>query len=82
MEACGHGVDVSGHLLIGSDLSVSVAICMRAWKGVIPASAYKQGIGNVLNFAQPVIILRVSLRAVSTSEPMQLGVHSRNWIKI
>ena len=59
---------------------MSLAICMRAWKGVIPASAYKQGIGN--GFAQPVIILRVSFRAVSTSEPMQLGVHSRNWIKI
>ena len=34
------------------------------WEGAIPASAYKQGIG--VAFKQPVIILHVSFRAIST----------------
>ena len=36
----------------------------RMWGGAIPASAYKQGIG--VAFKQPVIILHVSFRAMST----------------
>ena len=34
------------------------------WAGAIPASAYKQGIGVAVKL--PVIILRVSFRAIST----------------
>ena len=34
------------------------------WGGAIPSSAYKQGIG--VAFKQPVIILHVSFRAMST----------------
>ena len=36
----------------------------RMWVGAIPASAYKQGIG--VAFKQPVIILHVSFRSIST----------------
>ena len=36
----------------------------RMWRGAIPARAYKQGIG--VAFKQPVIILHVSFRAMST----------------
>ena len=67
MAACawqgvGHGVGVSGHLLGGSDLR-----CWQpfgVWGGAIPASAYRQCIG--VAFKQPVIILHVSFRAIST----------------
>ena len=36
----------------------------RMWGGAIPVSVYKQGIG--VAFQQPVIILHVSFRAIST----------------
>ena len=39
-------------------------IFRRMWGGAIPASAYKQSIG--VAFKQPVIILHVSFRAIST----------------
>ena len=45
-------------------LSALAAIFRRMWGGAIPASAYKQGIG--VAFKQPVIILHVSFRAMST----------------
>ena len=49
---------------------LETAICVAGnlsvyiWGGAIPASAYKQGIGVV--FTQPVIILHVSFRTIST----------------
>ena len=52
---------LGGHLLGGSDLRST----FRRMSGVaIPASAYKQGIW--VAFKQPVIILHVSFRAIST----------------
>ena len=45
-------------------LSALLATFRRMWGGAIPASAYKQGIG--IAFKQPVIILHVSFRAIST----------------
>ena len=44
--------------------SALAATFRRMWGGAIPASAYKQGIG--VAFEQPVIILHVSFRAMST----------------
>ena len=44
--------------------SALAATFRRMWGGAIPASAYKQGIG--VAFKQPVIILLVSFRAMST----------------
>ena len=44
--------------------SALAATFRRMWGGAIPASAYKQGIG--VAFKQPVIILHVSFRAMST----------------
>ena len=46
--------------------SALLAIFLRMWGGAIPASACKQGIG--VAFKQPVIILRVSFRAISTCQ--------------
>ena len=65
MEACawqgvGHGVDIWDQFLGGINLSAYALY----GKVAIPASAYKQGIG--VAFKQPVIILHVSFRAVST----------------
>ena len=68
MEACawqgvGHGVGVSGHLLGGSDLPCwqPFGVCGER---LSPASAFNRGIG--VAFKQPVIILHVSFRAIST----------------
>ena len=44
--------------------SALLATFRRMWGGTIPASAYKQGIG--VAFKQPMIILHVSFRAIST----------------
>ena len=44
--------------------SALLATFRRMWRGAIPASAYRQGIG--VAFKQPVIILHVSFRAIST----------------
>ena len=44
--------------------SALAATFRHMWGGAIPASAYKQGIG--VAFKQPVIILHVSFRAMST----------------
>ena len=44
--------------------SALLATFRRMWGGAFPASVYKQGIG--VSFKQPVIILHVSLRAIST----------------
>ena len=70
MEACawqgvGHGVGVSCHLVGGSYLRCwqPFGVCRE---GAIPASANKQGIG--VAFKQPVIILHVSFRAISTCQ--------------
>ena len=68
MEACawqgvGHGVRVSGHLLGGSYLRCWQPFGVRG-EGLSPGSAHKQGIG--VAFKQPVIILHVSFRAIST----------------
>ena len=44
--------------------SALLATFRRMWGGALPASAYRQGIG--VAFKQPVIILHVSFRAIST----------------
>ena len=44
--------------------SALLATFRRMWGGAIPASAHRQGIG--VAFKQPVIILHVSFRAIST----------------
>ena len=44
--------------------SALLATFRRMWGGAIPASAYRQGIG--VAFKQPVIIIHVSFRSIST----------------
>ena len=71
MEACawqgvGHGLDVWDQLLGGgSDLRYWQSFCMLG--EAIPASAYKQAIGEFGVGFTPVIIPHVSFRAVSSS---------------
>ena len=61
----GHGVDVSDHLLGGSDLRCwqPFGVCAE---GLSPPVYNKQGIE--VAFKQPVIILHVSFIAISTSQ--------------